>query len=393
MKSIYFESKLINAGDENELENPFSVKEYKGREYFCDRELEVEKLNLNIRNGIDTTLISPRRMGKTGLIYRFFESLEQINAIEPIYVDIYAARSLSDFVKLLAEAILIKFPEQTTIGHQFIEFIKGFKPLIGYDALTGEPQIQISYQTAQEKEYSLQSLFRFLDMQDSKIVLAIDEFQQIREFPEKNIEALLRTYTQQLKNVRFIYCGSKKALMLDIFSNTKRPFYGSTQFLLLDKINLLQYSEFIKLMFNKHGIEIQEDAVDFILTWTKRHTFFTQSVCNMVFLKATKLVTINEVKHACYELLKVNEPIYFQYRQLLTTGQWNFLIAIAKEDEVTQLTAQNFLAKYEIGTPANSRRISRSLIEKELILETLGKKVNSYQVYDVFLSRWLASEY
>jgi hypothetical protein len=373
--------------------NPFSIKEYKGKNYFCDREAELEKILTNIKNGIDTTLVSPRRMGKTGLIYRLFEQINETGDVETIYVDIYPARSLSDFVKLLAEAILVKFPEKTSIGKLFIEFIKGFKPLIGYDVLTGEPQIQISYQSDQEKEYTLQGLFRFLDMQDTKIVLAIDEFQQITDFPEKNIEALLRTYTQQLKNIRFIFCGSRKSMMIDLFSNAKRPFYASTQYLVLDKIDLASYKAFITGKFTENDIRIEDDAVDYILSWTRQHTFYTQSVCNRIYSMDEKVVSIQLVKRACNELLKRSEAVFFQFRQLLTPGQWNFLIAVAKEGEVTQLTAQKFIASYEIGTPANARRISRSLIDKELILETANKKGSKYQVYDVFLSRWLESEY
>lgn len=373
--------------------NPFSIKEYKGKNYFCDREAELEKILTNIKNGIDTTLVSPRRMGKTGLIYRLFEQINETGDVETIYVDIYPARSLSDFVKLLAEAILLKFPEKTSIGKLFIEFIKGFKPLIGYNAITGEPQIQISYQSDQEKEYTLQGLFRFLDVQDTKIVLAIDEFQQITDFPEKNIEALLRTYTQQLENIRFIFCGSRKSMMIDLFSNAKRPFYASTQYLVLDKIDLSSYKAFITDKFTESDILIEDDALDYILLWTRQHTFYTQSVCNMVYSMDEKIVNIQLVKRACNDLLKRNEAVFFQFRQLLTSGQWNFLIAVAKEGEVTQLTAQKFIASYEIGTPANARRISRSLIEKELILETANKKGSKYQVYDVFLSRWLESEY
>ena len=291
--------------------NPFSIKEYKGKNYFCDREAELEKILTNIKNGIDTTLVSPRRMGKTGLIYRLFEQINETGDVETIYVDIYSARSLSDFVKLLAEAILLKFPEKTSIGKLFIEFIKGFKPLIGYDAISGEPQILISYQSDQEKEYTLQGLFRFLDKQETKIVLAIDEFQQITDFPEKNIEALLRTYTQQLENIRFIFCGSRKSMMIDLFSNAKRPFYASTQYLVLDKIDLASYKAFITGKFTESDILLEDDALDYILSWTRQHTFYTQSVCNMVFSLNEKIVTIQLVKLACNELLKRNEGYFF----------------------------------------------------------------------------------
>ncbi|OFX25284.1 MAG: hypothetical protein A2033_07580 [Bacteroidetes bacterium GWA2_31_9] len=374
--------------------NPFLVKGYYSKELFCDREEEIKMLLRNVSNGIDTTLISPRRMGKTGLIMHFFEQLKETESnTDILYFDIFATRSLSDFVKCLAETILKKFPEKTNFGKKFISILKGLRPLIGYDTISGEPQIQISYHSNQEKEHTLQSLLQFLDSHKNQIVIAIDEFQQITQYPEENMEALLRTVIQQLKNIRFIFCGSKKSMMLNIFSNTKRPFFASTQYLNLDKIEKTKYAKFIVNIFTDHGFTINEDTVEFILTWTKRHTFYTQSICNMIYSFDEKNTNIDTVKEACYEVLKQNEPVFLQYRQMLTPAQWNFLIAIAKEDEVKQITSQKFIASYNIGTPANARRIAKSLEEKELILVSQEKHQTIYQVYDVFFSRWLQHEY
>jgi len=373
--------------------NPFLLKGYVSKEFFCDRQKEVKQLFDNMHNGIDTTLISARRMGKTGLIFRFFDHLQEHGDVKSIYVDIFSSRNLSEFIKLLTEAILLAFPEKTRVGKKFFEFIKGFRPLIGYDPLTGQPQIQIHYQSAQEKEYTLQGLFSFLENQGELIVIAIDEFQQISDYPEKNIEALLRTYTQNLTNIRFIFCGSRKAMMINLFSNVKRPFYSSTQYLSLEEIDKEVYSSFIQNKFAESGIGINDEALKMVLSWSRMHTFYTQNLCNMLYYMADSQITIDTVKLACVELLKRNEPVFYQYRQLLTTAQWNFLIAIAKEGEIKQLTAQKFIAQYEIGTPANARRISRSLLEKELLLELTNKKETNYRVYDVFLSRWLENEY
>jgi len=373
--------------------NPFLLKGYVSKELFCDREKEVEELFTNVTNGIDTTLVSARRMGKTGLLFRFFDHLNEHGNIKSIYLDIFSSRSLSEFIKLLAEAVLSRFPEKTPLGTKFMEFIKGFRPLIGYDPLSGQPQIQINYQSVQEKEYTLQGLFNFLESQNELIVIAIDEFQQIADYPEKNIEALLRTYTQNLKNIRFIFCGSRKNMMINLFSNVKRPFFASTQYLLLEKIDREIYSVFIRNKFTEAGIDITDEALAMVFDWSLTHTFYTQSLCNILYYIAESQITIDIVKLACVELLKRNEPVFYQYRQLLTTAQWNYLIAIAKEGEVKQLTAQKFISQYEIGTPANSRRISKALLDKELLLELTNKKETSYRVYDVFLSRWLENEY
>ena len=244
-----------------------------------------------------------------------------------------------------------------------------------------------------EKEYTLQGLFNFLENQGKLIVVAIDEFQQISNYPEKNIEALLRTYIQKLTNIRFIFCGSRKAMMINLFSNVKRPFFASTQYLSLEEIDRDAYSLFIRNKFSESEILITDEALTMILEWSLMHTFYTQSLCNTLFYIADDEITIDTVKLACVELLKRNEPVFCQYRQLLTKAQWNFLIAIAKEKEVRQLTAQKFISQYEIGTPANARRISKSLLEKELLLELPSKKETTYRVYDVFLSRWLENEY
>lgn len=376
------------------MANPFIIKSYSSKELFCDRESELETLVRNCTNGVDTTLISQRRMGKSALIYRLFDEIgEQKKELLTIYVDIYATRSLSDFIKFLAESVLKTFPENSSFGRKFMVFIKSLRPMITYDSISGAPQVQILYQSEQEKEQTLKGLFDFLDGQGKKILLAIDEFQQIREYPEKNIEELLRTYIQRVKNIQFIFCGSKKHMMIDIFTNAKMPFYSSTQFVTLDNIAYDQYHRFISRLFEVNRREILPEAVDYILEWTRRHTYYTQSLCNLIFSIGSRIVSVEKVKEACVQILQMNETIYLQYRGLLTSGQWNFLIAVAKERSVSQITAKAFLSKYDIGTPANSKRIVTALFDKELIMETVAKDGTSYEVYDVFLSRWLEREY
>ena len=377
------------------MENPFVVRAYKSKNLFCDREQEVADLLRNCENNVDTTIISMRRMGKTGLIYRLFDEIKSKRSnISPVYVDIYVSRSLSDFIKLTAEAILKVFPEKTTFGKKFMDFIKSLRPLITFDHITGEPQIQIFYQSVQEKEYTLKGLLDFLDSQGKHILLAIDEFQQIREYPEPNVEELLRTYIQPLKNVNFIFCGSRKHIMADIFINAKKPFYSSTKFVMLDRISEKIYYKFIEHKFKYKGGKIKPEAINFILDWTRRHTYYTQSLCNTVYAEhQSKEVTIESVKSACLHVLQTNEPVYLQYRRLLTDNQWHFLIAVAKEQQVKQITSKKFMSDYGIGTPASSKRIVKSLCDKELLVENTTKEGTSYSVYDVFLSRWLEREY
>ena len=267
--------------------------------------------------------------------------------------------------------------------------IKSLRPQLSFDNITGEPQLQIAYQTAHEKEYTLRGLLDFLDSQGEHIVIAIDEFQQIRDYPEKNMEALLRTYIQQTHHLTFIFCGSKKHLMADIFSNEKKPFYNSTAFVSLDKISETSYSTFIRKLLNERGRSITDEALQFILEWTRRHTYYTQQVCHTVFANESTNITIDDVKCACQQLMKQGETVFLQYRQMLTDKQWNYLIAVAKEGSVQQITASEFLKNHNIGTPSASRRIADALCEKGLLNDDITLDGTIYSVGDVFLSRWM----
>lgn len=371
--------------------NPFPVKGYISKEYFCDREKELNVLLRNVQNGVNTTLISPRRMGKTGLIFRFFEMLIDLGDYKTVYVDIYSSRNLSDFIKLLAEAIIQKFPSKTPIGKSFWNLLKGLRPVFTFDAFTGSPQIKISYQSESEKEQTLQQLLAFLDGQKLPVVVAIDEFQQIANYPESNMEALLRTYIQPLKQVTFIFSGSRRHTLMEIFSSTSRPFYSSTQFINLEAIDCDVYKTFIRDKFERGKRVIDEDSINFVMSWTKGYTFYTQSICNRLY--PFKKITPERVKAECNDLLLENESVYLQYRNLLTQKQWNFLAALAKEESVTLLYSSEFLMKYRLGSPSSVQGIVNSLIDKEMIREQIASGGTSYCVYDVFLMRWLQRIY
>lgn len=372
------------------MENPFIIKSYESKELFCDREEELQQMLRNCINSSDMTLISQRRMGKTGLILRLFDEIKDVRPdIHTIYFDIFASRSIDDFIKLMAEAAMKSFPSKTTMGEKLLTFIKSLRPQLSFDTITGEPQLQIAYQTAHEKEYTLRGLFDFLDSQKEHIVIAIDEFQQIRDYPEQNMEALLRTYIQQTHNMTFIFCGSKKHMMADIFANEKKPFYNSTAFVSLDKISETSYSAFIRQLFKDRHRSITDEALQFILDWTRRHTYYTQQLCHTVYANGSEAVTIDDVKKACEQLMKQGEAVYLQYRQMLTEKQWDYLIAVAKEGSVQQITASAFLRNHKIGTPSVSRRHADSLCEKGLLNDDITINGTTYSLSDVFLSHWM----
>lgn len=372
--------------------NPFSIRGFLKEEWFCDRKTETEKLLSNVLNGVDTTLISPRKYGKTGLIFHLFHRIEAEKLpFRCIYVDLLHTRSLEDFVKALTDE-LIKFPQQTSFGQRILDFVKHLRPILSFDSLTGEPQVSFSYQTESEKEMNLKNILTFLNNQPEQIVLALDEFQQVAEYPEK-MEALLRSYIQNMHNIRLIFSGSRQAMMTEIFFSPKRPLFSQTMQLALDKIPAEEYEVFIKRLFHEGEMEIEADTTRFIMEWTRRHTYYTQSLCNKIYSQHIPNINMDVVKRACSELLEENENSYIQYRGLLTATQWQMLIALAKEHEVVQITSGSFLRKYNISGTTTARRTIQSLEDKDLVLAIPQKTHTVYMIYDVFFMHWLEREY
>ncbi|NTW33222.1 MAG: ATP-binding protein [Bacteroidetes bacterium] len=369
--------------------NPFPVSGYHGAELFCNREKEIKSLIRNIENGVNTTLISIRRMGKTGTILHLFEQLKHENEITCIYADLYASRNFKDFTENIALSIHNAIPENKSIGKQFMKVLKSLNPVLSFDSLTGSPELHFEYIQPKQYEYSLSALFKFLDMQKKTIVFAMDEFQQIATYPETNTEAVLRTLFQHLKNVRFIFSGSNKHLINEVFSSSKRPFFGSTQMLSLSNIPKKIYLSFIKSKFKLFKRNISDEALVFIADWTKLHTFYTQALCNRIFADKYHKIELEEVKQSCARILIENEASYYQFRNLLTPLQWQFLKAIAKEEKVFQPNSKNFIQKYQLGTQANAQRALASLLNKEMIYQGNEDSRSYYAVYDCFLSRWL----
>lgn len=369
--------------------NPFPVTAYHGPTYFCDREEETWQLRSHVQNGINTTLLSIRRMGKTGLIHHLFDQIKQKPNVECIYVDIYATQNLKEFTNYFNSAVLRAFPERKAIGKKFLEWMKGFRPVITYDPMSGQPEVSFDYSVPRQYEQSLLSLFEFLDKQEITILIAIDEFQQITTYPEKNVEALLRSAVQKLKNVRFIFSGSSEHLLNELFNNSKRPFFASTQLIYLQSIKETIYSDFIQQHFANVKRKISDEALDFILAWTRCHTYYTQVLCNRMFATGIKEIDIEHVHEECGRILMENESSYYIYRNLLAPMQWALLKAIAAEEKVYKPMAKQFLQGHNVGTPANVQRALQALLDKEMIYAATDEDGRFYQVYDCFLSRWL----
>ena len=368
--------------------NPFIVKDYAGPEYFCNRVTEIARLINAIENQRNLTLSSIRKMGKTGLIHHVFNSLERKEEVDTIYFDIYFTDSLSGFINKFGTSLLsVKESFSERLKRKISDFIRSIRPTITYDSYSGSPVFSFSFENESAGIRTLDEIFGFLHerSQEKPMVIAIDEFQQIDNYPEKNIEALLRSKIQQLLNVNFIFSGSDQQLLISMFADAKRPFYQSTEFMHLEEIPDEEYQQFIISKFEAGSISIDVEAVQEILRLTRRHTYYVQFLCNRLFGSGFRLIDKELVMQTLSDIFKENEVYYGEYRELLTNQQWNLLVAIAKEEGVSKVTSSIFIKKHDLSNNATVRRGIQSLLKKKMIY----KKQMKFFIQDVFFARWL----
>jgi len=359
----------------------FSVSGYGGPENFCDRVVEVEKLQRAVENGRNVTLLSERRIGKTGLIHHFFNGLEK-ERIPTVYVDIFATQNLLDFTRRFAAAVIGSMDTQVDRALATASrFFRSFRPSVTVDPMTGSQSYSFGLQP-QQVEVTLKECFDYL-AQRGPCVVAVDEFQQVAEYPEKGTEALLRSYVQFLPRTRFIFAGSRHHLMTEMFVSAKRPFYNSTQTLPLDRLDRDVYRDFCVRQMGKAGLVLEERVFDRVANCFDGITWYVQTVMNR--LCERRSATEENVRTVIDELLVEKTWEYAALLKSLPSGSVRLLKAIAAAGKVVEPTGHEFLLGYAPGSPSSVHQSLGKLLEDEILYE--GE--DGIVVYDRLFGLWL----
>lgn len=366
--------------------NPFVQGEYAGPDYFCDRTEETEELISNLRNGRNTTLISPRRIGKTGLISNVFYRLaESDKNVVCIYIDIFATKNLHDFVQMLGTAIAQHVLRTERQGlKRLMDFFASWRPVLSADPFTGMPTVSVSIEPTQS-EPTLKTIFGYLGRTSRQVYIAIDEFQQIATYPESGAEGLLRSYIQFAPNVHFIFSGSKMHMMTQIFNSPERPFYQSTTPMGLRPLHEEIYYDFANRFFlSKKGC-LSRDVFHAVYQRFDGITLSIQQVLNRLYETSRVVDDVQQVDEAVRHIVVRGSMQYETLVQFLTDNQLLLLKTIAKAGVVRSPQSAEFIKKNELPSPSSVRTALTVLEEKDLV----SRDVDGYQVYDRFFAIWL----
>lgn len=371
------------------MNNPFVTNGYAGEHYFCDRVEETQALIDLLTNGNNVALISPRRLGKTDLIRHSFAQPAINDNYYTFLIDIYATSSLQDFVNALGRSIIDALkPYGKKVLQRFVDVVTSLRPDITFDVF-GQPSLGVSMGSVDKPETSIDEIFRFLENADSPCLIAIDEFQQIASYNDgANVEALLRTYIQRCRNANFVFAGSQRHLMDNMFTSPSRPFYQSVTLMNLKPLDLSVYRDFAVGLFAESGKTLQPEVVDRVYRDFNGVTAYMQRLLNVLFMRTAKGETCSAdmISGAIDYTLDMASDTYEALLRQIPEKQRNVFMAIAAEGEVENVTGGAFARKYRLPSTSSVNSAIKGLLSKDFI--TQGKN-GAYQAYDKLFALWL----
>lgn len=373
------------------VRNPFITSGYISADYFCDRRKESERLVREVVNGNNLALVSTRRMGKTSLIRHCFQFPEINENYYTFFIDIYDSRSLRDLVFALSKEILEGLkPAGKKALQAFWESVKSLQASITFD-VNGMPSLNLGLGDIHTPANTLDEIFKYLERADKPCLVAIDEFQQITGYTEKNVEATLRTYVQHCNNARFIFAGSQRHVMGNMFLTASRPFYQSVSMMHLESIPLDEYILFARSHFERNSKTIQSEAITGIYQQFEGITWYIQKVLNVLFDMTPPQGTCGTemVEEAIRQIVDSFRYTYSEILFRMPEKQKELLIAITKEGVAKAITSGTFIKKYKLLSASSVQAAIKGLLEKEYVTQEMGV----YKIYDRFLGIWLKENY
>lgn len=340
-----------------------------GGDNFTDRTEETKRIKLDFENGINVILISPRRMGKTSLIKKVISEMDSPE-IKVVYMDIYDCRSEYDFYNRFAETMMKSTGNQL---EQVMENIKRFLVRVSPKlSFSPEPNSEFSVSLGiTPKDYSPEEILdlpeRIAKEQGIRIVVCIDEFQQIGEFADSlTVQKRLRGVWQHHQHVSYCFFGSKKHLMENIFQSRRMPFYQFGEMLHLKCIPTEYWVPFICSRFEKYGKKISEEYAARICHTVKNYSSYVQQLAWNVMAETEIEVNEESFTEGFNALLEQNSSLFIQQTEGLTTYQLNFIRLLCNGIHFG-FNTQSVVEQYSLGSKSNVDRIKKCLIDRELI--------------------------
>jgi len=358
------------------MSNPFVFGSATSGEQFTDRVQDTERLLANFKHGVSVILISPRRWGKTSLVQKV-SAMAQGKDVKVVTLDIFSCRNADDFYQLFATEVIKqtanKWEEWADNAKKFLSALIP-KISFGVDPNT-DFSVSLDFSNTRLNDELLDLPQKIAKDKGFRIVVCIDEFQQIAEFQDHvHFQKKLRSVWQLQTEVSYCLYGSKKHVLSELFSKQSMPFYKFGDVFFLQKISTDDWISFICERFLSTGKRISAELARKICDTVENHSSYVQQLAWNVWIKTNTSATSDDVDAAVIDLFNQNSMLYYRYIEGLSGFQINFLRAIA-DGKSSEFTRSETLQNYHLGTSANVKRLKDALEKKELI-DITGKIVS-----------------
>ncbi len=360
------------------MKNPFVYGKIVGKENFANRRKELELVKNAILSGQNVIIYSPRRYGKSSLVYNAIQELDVVS----IWIDCYGIISKKELAEKIATEVVRNWKAK-----KIVEVIKGlFRNVRPKIRLSEDVEVEFSLEEEDKAfEESLELPQKLAKRLKKRVVVVFDEFQEVAELEEDVLPKMRATF-QRHTDVCYVFVGSKRGMMEKIFRSTLSPFYNFGMHVTLNKIPREEFKEFIRKKFENSGIKINDDAIDKILDVTECHPYYTQMICHRLWFNAfvgNKSVSVDDVVRTIEEIIHEEADAYVTIWDELTLSQRKVLVALSKGE--TDLYSAEFLQKYGFKRASNVQVAVKGLLRKEII----NKVKDKYVVSDPFFKLWI----
>lgn len=355
---------------------------------FTDRIPDTDRLVNNFRGLVNTVIISPRRWGKTSLVNHAMECMKDEKEYILCKVDIFNCRTEAQFYQTYVNAIL------RASYSKMDEFIAAAKKYVG----TFGPKLSLSdssmkYELAlgidfKDKQYSYDEILdlpqKIAEEKNRKFVVCIDEFQNVSTYDDPlGFQRKLRSHWQNHNKVGYCMYGSKRHMLLDIFSNYEMPFYKFGDVMFLEKISESNWVEYITLRFANTGKQIARETAAQLARRVECHPYYVQQLAQLAWLRTSGVCSKETVDDAFNSLVEQLSLLFSNIVDSLTARQINFLLAIVNGEK--NFSSREVLQKYNLGTSANIKNLRKALQDKDLI----DVMPNSTEMQDPVFAYWI----
>ena len=374
------------------METPFIFGKIATEKNFTDRETETANLVQSFTSLINTIIISPRRWGKSSLVNRAAKlAMEQDRKLCICHVDLFNVRNEVHFYSLLAQKVIAA---TSTKWEEAVESAKSFfshlvpKISIGSDP-TNEVSIDFDWESIKQNPDEVLDLAeKIAKKKGVKIVICVDEFQNISGFTDPDyFQKKLRSHWQQHQNVAYCLYGSKRHMMMEVFTNSSKPFYKFGNLMFLEKIDTPCLVEFFNTRFSETGKTITEDAANLIVKLVDNHPYYAQQLAQLSWLRTKDVCDVEIVREAHAALVEQLSLLFVTITETLTTQQLNYLNALIAGEKA--ISSTDVMHRYQISSTTSIARSKAALIKNDI----LDSKAGEISFQDPIYAYWLKSEY